>query len=59
MNKTIKKLTVTTLACVALRGTTMAAPHHGGRGPQPAPIHHRDTSSAPKSVRSPKDGGRT
>lgn len=40
MNKTLKKLTVATLACVALCGTTMAAPRHGGpRGPRPAPVH--------------------
>lgn len=39
MNKTLKKLAVATLACVALCGTTMAAPHyHRHRGP--APIHH-------------------
>ena len=40
MNKTIKKLTVATLACVALCGTAMAAPRHGNPGRiHPAPVH--------------------
>ena len=40
MNKTIKTMAVAALACVTLCGTAMAAPHHG-RGPKPAPVHHR------------------
>ncbi len=44
MTNNIKKLAVAELACVALVGTTFAAPHggHGGRhAPAPAPTHHR------------------
>lgn len=40
MNKTIKKIMVAGLACVAFCGTTFAAPH-GGRGPMKAPVHHQ------------------
>ena len=42
MNKNIKKIVVAALACVALCGTTLAAPRGGhGRGParHPAPVH--------------------
>ena len=42
MNKNIKKLGIAALACVALCGTTLAAPrHHGGpRGHRPPPPRH-------------------
>ena len=48
MNKIIKTVAVMALACVTLCGTAMAAPrHHGGRGPKPAPVHHRAPAHHP------------
>ena len=41
MNKTLKKLTVLTLAGLTLCTTAMAAPHGGKcHAPKPAPRHH-------------------
>ena len=40
MNKTIKTFG-TILACLALTGTCLAAPHGGRHNPGPAPMHHR------------------
>ena len=47
MNKTVKKLVVAGLACVALCGTTMAAPHRGP-APHPARIHHAPPPPPPR-----------
>ena len=49
MNKAIKKMMIAGLACVALCGTTLAAPHggNGGRAPQKAPVHQK--APAPKA----------
>ena len=50
MNKNIKKLMVAGLVCVALCGTTLAAPRGGthGRVPQKAPAHQR--TAAPRAA---------
>ena len=57
MNKTLKKLTVVTLAGLTLCGTAFAAPRGGhgkGHPPRPAPRHHHP---APKPHRHHHHGG--
>lgn len=49
MNKNIKKVLITTLACVTLCGTAMAAP--GGRGkPAPAPARQHQQAAPRKQA---------
>ena len=47
MNK-IKTMAIATLACVALCGTTMAAPAHRGGGKPPAPARQHQKAPPPK-----------
>ena len=53
MNK-IKTMAIATLACVALCGTTMAAPAHRGGGKPPAPA--RQHQKAPDHKPAQKHG---
>lgn len=48
MNKTIKKLMVALLACVAICGTTMAAPAKGGAKPPAHPGQHQQAKAPAK-----------
>ena len=58
MNKNVKNLVVAGLACVALCGTTLAAPHggNGGRAHGKAPTHQKAPAPKPAQHRAHAPG---